>query len=453
MVDIYGDLNDFDDVEIEGGFERTEDESAPACQFITGEAGTGKTFGVKMSIEEDPTYGSLCATTGIAAVNLGAVTINSLLGFFDTESMRDAFQRGSLMAKLHKISDKGCRNIVVDESSMMDKFQLDILYEAIKTVNRYKSVKEPMGIVLVGDLCQLPPICKGSKPGANPLWIFKADCWPKFRDNTTRLTKMWRQTDPEFLQAINHLRRGEGGPAAEIMKTLTRFEPTTNGLFDGTTILPLNDEVDRHNFVRLGRVSGRPVVVQSRRWGKQSGEWRKNIPEQLQLKIGAYVMILANDSPRFSYVNGDTGYIKDFDGDSFTVELVRTQQCVQIGRLHRTVALREPPADNTEGPWEEAGPFIVPFGKVSYDEDKELWHHGGVLYYPLRLAWASTVHKSQGLSLDRCQIDIRGGFCGQPAMSYVAISRCRTPQGLRIVGTPDLLAKRCNTDPEVQPWL
>jgi hypothetical protein len=124
-----------------------------------------------------------------------------------------------------------------------------------------------------------------------------------------------------------------------------------------------------------------------------------------------------------------------------------------IGKLHRTVALREPPEDNQEGPWEEAGPFNIPFGKVSYDEDKELWHHGGVLYYPLRLAYASTVHKSQGLSLDRCQIDIRGGFCGAPAMSYVAISRCRTPQGLRLVGTPDLLAKRCNTDPEVAPWL
>lgn len=452
MVDINLPIEDFEDEDIEIPT-TSEEDAAPPCHFVTGEAGSGKTFLVKSEIEKDPTYGALCATTGIAAVNLGSTTINSLLGFFDTDSMRDAYQRGSLNAKIHKIALKGCQRIVLDEASMMDKFQLDILYSAVKDVNQYKSTKKPMGITLVGDLCQLPPVCKGAKPGANPLWIFKADCWPKFAENTQRLTKIWRQNDPEFLQAINHLRRGEGGPAAEILKTLTRFEPTTNGLFEGTTILPLNDEVDRHNFVRLGRVNGKPCVVQSRRWGKQSGEWRKNIPESMQLKIGAFVMILANDSPSFSYVNGDTGYIRDFDGNSFTVELIRTQRTVQIGLLHRTVALREPPMDNVDGPWAEASVFSVPFGRVSYDEEKELWHHGGVLYYPLRLAWASTVHKSQGLSLDRCQIDIRGNFCGQPSMCYVALSRCRTPQGLRIVGTVDLLAKRCNTDPEVAPWL
>jgi ATP-dependent DNA helicase PIF1 len=451
MVDINQPIEDFEDEDIELPT-TSEEDAAPACAFITGEAGSGKTFLVKSEIEADPTYGALCATTGIAAVNLGSTTINSLLGFYDTDSMRDAYQRGSLNAKIHKIALKGCKRIVLDEASMMDKFQLDILYEAVKAVNQYKSTKEPMGITLVGDLCQLPPICKGAKPGHNPLWIFKADCWEKFAANTTRLTKIWRQNDPEFLAAINHLRRGQGAEAAEILKTLTRFEPTTNGLFEGTTILPLNDEVDRHNFVRLGRVNGKPCVVQSRRWGKQSGEWRKNIPESMQLKIGAYVMILANDSPSFSYVNGDTGYIRDFDGNSFTVELVRTQQCVQIGLLHRTVALREPPMDNTDGPWAEAG-FIPPFGRVSYNEEKELWHHGGVLYYPLRLAYASTVHRSQGLSLDRVQIDIRGGFAGAPSMSYVAVSRCRTPQGLRIVGTTDLLAKRCCIDPEVKPWL
>jgi ATP-dependent DNA helicase PIF1 len=453
MVDIREELENFDDAEIDSSEILSEVEAEPPCEFITGDAGSGKTFLVKSRIEADPTYGALCATTGVAAVNLGAVTINSLLGFFDTDSMRDAYTRGSLNAKIHKIALKGCRNIIADEISMMDRYQLDILFNAVKDVNQYKSTKTPMGIIIVGDMAQLPPICKGAKPGANPLWIFKADCFQKFQEHTTRLTKIWRQNDPEFLAAINHLRRGEGSPAAEILKTLTRFEPTTNNLFEGTTILPLNDEVDRHNFIRLGRVNGKPVVVQSRRWGKQSGEWRKNIPEQMQLKIGAFVMLLANDSPRFSYVNGDTGYIRDFDGNYFTIELVRTQQCVQIGLLHRTVSLREPPIDNVDGPWAEAGPFNTPFGKVSYDEEKELWHHGGVLYYPLRLAYASTIHKSQGLSLDRVQIDFRGGFCAAPAMTYISVSRCRSPQGLRLVGTPDLLAKRCNIDPEIVPWL
>lgn len=423
---------------------------------------THNTYSTQKRIEEDPLYGVLCATTGIAAVNLGGTTINSLLGFFDTASLIEAFQRGRITSKIHQIAARGYKNIIVDEGSMLVKDQLDIIYRALTEVNAYKSMKKrgPLGLIVIGDVCQLPPIVnknerkRGEK--TNPKWLFKADVWEKaFAPNIVRLTKVWRQSQPQFLQAINHLRRGQGKSAVEVLDTLTKFEWSVNQNFDGTTIMATNQEVDRHNFICLQKIDDKLIQVDSARWGKQSGEW-KNIPEQLELKIGAYVMILSNDSPAFSYVNGDTGHIVDYNETLgfFSVELKRTGEIVQIRKIHRTInTYNNPdpaisPEDYPPATWD-----FIPFGKVSYDEKKEIWHLGGVRYFPLRLAWASSVHKSQGLSLDACQIDFRHPFFDSPAMAYVAISRCRTPEGLRLVGRQDELVKRCCIDPDVIPWL
>lgn len=414
-------------------------------EFITGQAGTGKTYLIKQRIEEDPDYAVLTSSTGIAAVNLGGTTINSLLGYYDTESLRDLYIRGGLQAKLRTLANKGIRRIVLDECSMVDKEQLGLLYQALKDTNALKTVKQPIGLTLVGDFCQLPPVKAD--------WCFKADCWEKFAAHTTRLTKVWRQSNPDFLSAINALRSGKGKEAADLLEGQVRFEWSVNQYFEGTTIMGRNDEVDRFNFTRLSRLTGKPVGVISRRWGKQSGEWKKNIPEQLELKIGALVMILSNDSPAFTYVNGDTGTVEEFDGRNFHIKLARNGNVVPISPIHRTVIQREPPEGIPQEEWLEASGRIIPFGKVSFDEDKGVWHVGGVVYYPLRLAWASTVHKTQGLTLDNVQVDVRNQFMAQPAMCYVALSRGRTPEGMRIVGSPEKLISHCNVHPEVVPWL
>jgi ATP-dependent exoDNAse (exonuclease V) alpha subunit len=91
-------------------------------------------------------------------------------------------------------------------------------------------------------------------------------------------------------------------------------------------------------------------------------------------------------------------------------------------------------------------------GLPFYSWKRDRWVIGGVTYFPMRLGYASTVHKTQGLTLDRVQIDIRGGFFSQPNMAYVALSRVRTPEGMRIVGSPDLLAKKIRSDPAVVGW-
>ena len=416
----------------------------PRCRFITGAAGTGKTYQVRELIRNDPREGVLCATTGIAGVNLGTVTINSLLRYFDTESLVNAFVSGRLVTRLAKLA-QSYRNLYVDEVSMMPAEQLDTLYEAVRQANQRKVVvksKNPdgMGLVLVGDLCQLPPI--------KARWLFEAECWSEFDSGTERLEKNWRQGDGDFLAAINCLRAGDGVGGAELLRsTATEFSSALDLHFPGTTIMAKNDEVDRFNWQALQRVRGEKFVVNSKRWhvARPPGEWA-HIPPKLELKVGAYVMILANDTKEFTYANGDCGLIVGKDARAVQVRLARNDSVVDVGAITRPV--------HTVDPDECGGIATQPtWGQPYFDEQAEKYVIGAVQYLPLRLAWASTVHKSQGLTLDRVQLDLRNFFFSSPAMTYVAVSRCRTPEGLRIVGDERLLASRCKIDPRVSRWI
>lgn len=412
------------------------------CVFTCGAAGTGKTFHWKERIREDPSEGVLCATTGIAGVNLGTVTINSLLKYFNTESLINAYVSGRLVSRLASLA-KSVRNLICDEVSMMPAEQLDTLYKAVQEANRRKAVMkvnpDGLGIVLVGDFAQLPPI--------KARWAFEADCWGEFDAGTQRLTTNWRQGDGAFLDAINALRAGEGEHGADLLATTaTEFSQSLDLHFPGTTIMAKNDEVDRFNWQALQRVRGEKFSVKSSRWsvGRPPGEW-KNIPERIELKIGAYVMILANDTTgEFRFANGDCGLIVGRDSSSIQVRLARNDDVVDVGMIERRVHDDDKPEELSASPT---------WGAPWFDERAGKYCVGAVSYLPLRLAYASTVHKSQGLTLDRVQLDLRNHFFGSPAMTYVSVSRCRTPEGLRIVGDERLLASRCKIDPRVKRWI
>lgn len=410
-------------------------------EFICGAAGTGKTTEIRNRQAVDEKYAILCATTGIAGVNLDTITLNSLLGYYDTQSLADNFFNKRLHKRIRAIKQEGYQNIVIDEVSMMDGRQLDIIHDAI-----HEETKGSLGLVLTGDFCQLPPI--------KSKWAFEANCWPYFAENITRLTKVWRQENPEFLEAIHLVRRGKGKAAADILSKLVEFTKTVRVDFDGTTIKSKNKDVDSFNNLALMRLTGKPVQVSSYRWGQESkGAW-KYIPAMLRLKVGAYVMILSNGrfGSGYEYANGDCGHIMDYvskpDGQGyFTVKLVRTGETVKISMINRLNERRDKPKVATwDGKSEHKGePFFNPI--------TNRWAYGGINYFPLRLAYASTVHKTQGLTLDRIQLDIRNNFFGMPHMAYVALSRCRTPEGLRIIGTADMLAKRISVSEDVQEWL
>lgn len=422
------DLNDLLEV-----VNRTEVEVP--CKFLCGSAGTGKTFTVLGRANADPKWGLVCATTGIAATNLGTTTLNAVLKYFDTNSLQDAYLSGRLTRTLHQLV-KLYEWLVIDEVSMMDAKQLDLIHQGLIEANGFEDVKRSMGIFLCGDFAQLPPV--------KAKWAFEAECWPKFAVGTERLTKIWRQAGGEFIAALNAARAGDGGTTADIMTSAgVKWHSALDTNFDGTCIVPRNDEVDRYNWISLSRVQGKKIQVTSERWGRQSGDW-KNIPERLDVKVGAYVMLLANkmNGPSsFEYCNGDTGHVMDLTPQGFVIKLVRNGKEIEVDRVTRSVTQKDAPDEM----------LIKAEPKVR--KDGKLWIMGEIKYHPIRLAYATTIHKSQGLSLDRIQYDFRGGFAGGPAMAYVALSRCRTMEGLRLVGTPDMFVKRCAVDPRVRAYL
>jgi hypothetical protein len=431
-------------------------DGAVPCSLLTGVAGTGKTTQVQQRIAIDPQWALLTSTTGISAVNLGAITVNSALGYYDVDSLRDIHLNGRLDRKLREIREDGLENLLIEECSMLTAPALDILYKACEMAH--------LGLILVGDFCQLPPV-KGQ-------WAFEADCWPRFAAHTEKLTKVWRQDQEGFLRALTLARAGQGAASAQCLTEQgIRWHTAMNTEFDGTTIVPKNLTVDKYNYLALARVRGAKFSVTSRRWGKQRSEWGQRrvqkednkwvtqtqdwgIPPTAEYKIGAYVMILSN-SPvsdgSFEYTNGDCGHIVDYDPkeEGIYIKLVRTGTTVYIGKIRRGVEDKERPV-GFKG--ERSSTGLDYWGKT-HRNSRGKYVLGQIEYYPIRLAYATTIHKSQSLSLDRIQLDFRDSFVKQPGMAYVAISRCRTLEGLRMVGQPEVWARHCNTDPRVRGYL
>jgi ATP-dependent DNA helicase PIF1 len=422
---------------------------------VNGTAGTGKTVLAQLFAERE--LGVIrCATTGIAAVNLGeGSTINSALNYYDTQSLRDNYVGGFLQATLRRLRRAGVRKILLDEKSMLDAFQLTYITRAIDDVNQGKRLEAvgegdeaaeeadrdappPMGLILLGDFGQLPPV--------KAPFAFESAEWPRYAEHTVKLSTILRQTDQDFIRAIHYVRQGRINDALTWF-TDAKFEPVMDERFDGTTIFAKNDSVDRYNQLRLDACPGRPVSFEATRWGKQSSEW-KQIPEHLNLKVGALAMILANrrypkddpdDQPGLMYCNGDLGEIVDAQAQVAQVRLKRTGHVVPVQRVTRDFLIPLDPGRRKE--LREAGtPELI----------KDRWEIAGqITYMPLRLAWGTTVHKSQGLSLDQVQINIRDHFFGAPSMLFVALSRARTPQGLRIVGNQRTFIARCAVNPAV----
>lgn len=434
---------------------------AEPYSYLAGIAGTGKTFYAKEWAAREKGV-VLAATTGIAAINLGGQTINGLLGYFDTESLRDAYVGGFLESRLRKLHQAGLRRIILDEVSMLDGQQLTIFAKVLEELGgrgyafggdqpEYEG-EEPEGpgeepgeypvkLTVVGDFAQLPPV--------KAPFAFESPEWWRFQQATKKLTEIRRQTDRDFVEALHAVRRGD--PALALEYFGDRLVPTTDNSFDGPTLLARNESVWRFNDLRLSQLRTPETRWSSTRWvadgHKPRSEW-KLIPDELILKEQALVMILANardpeDPRRFLYVNGDLGHLVSQEGSQALVRLERTEEVVRVVPVTREIKIplevgrakklkAEGLGDRIEGRWE-----IV----------------GGVTYMPLRCAYATTVHKSQGLSLDKVQVNIRDHFFSTPGMLYVSLSRARTSEGLRLVGSPTAFAQRCSVDAKVAAWL
>lgn len=204
------------------------------------------------------------------------------------------------------------------------------------------------------------------------------------------------------------------------------------------------------------------------RWGKARGEW-KLIPETLDLKSGALVMILANQpdldpltgrpTGNFLYVNGDLGTLlgtRDEKSGSADVKLHRNGRTVMVSTITRENLIPLDPErrkalralDQQAATAKDEG-----YASVIRGDRADYEAIGGVTYLPLRLAYATSCHKSQGLTLDNVQVSITDRFWAEPGMLYVALSRARTSDGMRVVGSKDLFMARINVDPRVREWI
>ncbi len=379
---------------------------AGANVFLTGEPGSGKTHTVNAYaawLRERGIEPAITASTGIAATHIGGMTIHSWSGIGIRQSIgkRDleAIMKNSRTAR--RVRD--ARVLVIDEISMLAAQTLEAVDTACRGVRKSPEPFGGLQIVLVGDFFQLPPVRRHDEGGASGAFAFNSGAWARANLVTCYLSEQHRQEDPIFLRALSAVRRGEMTD-----ETHDCFSPRagTGALPEGTTkLFPHNADVDRLNNEELGQLHGEakafhmtsrgaPNIIEALKRGCLS-------PETLALKTGAKVMFTKN-SPEGRFANGTTGIVVGFSKTN-GMPIVRTNG-------GRTLEV------------EQAEWMIQDNGKTL----------AKISQLPLRLAWAITVHKSQGMSLDSAVIDLSNAF--EYGQGYVALSRVRTLLGLHLIG-------------------
>jgi hypothetical protein len=371
--------------------------------FLTGEPGAGKTYVLNEYITWLEAAGltvAVTASTGIAATHVGGMTIHSWSGI----GVRDTLTRYDLdqitqKEKLVKRFQKA-NVLVIDEISMLDGTVLDMVDLVLKTARQSTAAFGGLQVVLVGDFFQLPPI---TKPGGVLRYAFQSRAWEAAAPLCCYLTEQWRHEDELLASLLSAIRRGE---VEEEHYTL--LSEQTDIAYEGvvpTRLYTHNADVDSVNLEQLKSLPGygRTYTMTSKGSKPMVESLMRNClsPAALTLKEEAMVMCTKNNFEA-GYVNGTLGRVVGFDADDGFPEIETADG--------RRITMR--PAD-----WEVQ------------DEGKVL---AAVSQVPLRLAWAITVHKSQGMSLDAAEVDLSRAFVyGQ---GYVALSRVRTLAGLRVLG-------------------
>lgn len=371
--------------------------------FITGAAGSGKTYLLNEYIRFLKSRGigvGVTASTGIAATHLGGLTIHAWAGIGIGRQASDIDIR--VMASNRRVAKRFARTdvLIIDEISMLDADRLDLVDRVARLA---KGSFEPFGglqVVFCGDFFQLPPVAKVGEPP--PRFAYHSVVWKKMNLKVCYLHDQYRQGDREFIEVLNAIRRASVG---EIVKSCLRARQGT-ALF-GKNVAKLyshNVDVDAENARELARLSGKETFYRMEAFGiKAMADSLKKgclAPEILTIKRGAKVMFVKNNFEK-GYVNGTLGTVSDFDDWDYPI--VTTFDGKKI------VASPE------EWSIEENGKMLAKISQV-----------------PLRLAWAITIHKSQGMTLDAAEIDLSDAF--EKGMGYVALSRVRSLAGMRLLG-------------------
>jgi ATP-dependent exoDNAse (exonuclease V) alpha subunit len=378
--------------------------------FVTGSAGTGKSTLLRYLGQQIAGQAVILAPTGLAAVNVGGQTIHSFFGFPPRLIRPEDIKRsrnGRLMRRL--------KFLVIDEVSMVRSDLMWAIDQSLR-VNRGRP-REPFGgvrLLLFGDLHQLPPVVQEAEVAAHlestyggPFFFSVSALREGPGTMLLELREVFRQSDPELLRVLNHLREGEANEG-DLAVLNQRVKPIRT-LFEGdpfVILTPTNAAAQRINLAYLEALAGEAKAYEAGITGDFS-ESAHPTDTTLVLKPGAKVILLRND-PDKRWVNGTIARIS---------RLAERRVWIEIGGSEHEV---EPVS------WENR--------RYAYDQSEQKIVEsvaGSFKQLPLRLAWALTIHKSQGLTLDMVYIDLgRGSFAhGQ---TYVALSRCRSLQGLAL---------------------
>lgn len=387
--------------------------------FITGPGGTGKSEVLSTIIKGLGNVGrsvAVCASTGIAAIRVGGSTIHSWLGtglHQNSGELSKAIARGDVFRNIRKVEErlKGADVLVIDEVSMLSGDYISMMDFWLK---RYrKSSMKPFGhvqMIFTGDFLQLPPVSKRGEEADYP-YAFQSPAWQKLAMENVALTHVFRQDDREFIEHLMRVRRGYLP-----LDTQKYFNARVGvKLKDPTRLYAHNATAYSVNFQFLHKLAGKKyefeadVEADDDMWGEKIV--KDCIADfSLELKVGAPVLFLRNNYA-LKYVNGERGTITEVCPPVITVQ-----------KLDGTVV------------------HVVKETWEAKDADQKV--RATMAQYPLKLAWAMTIHKSQGMTLDLLECNV--SECFAPGQTYVALSRVKTAGGLAL--TENIEPEHVKTD-------
>ena len=374
--------------------------------YLTGSAGSGKTYLLNQYIAYLREHGvdvAVTASTGIAASHMNGVTIHSWSGLgvrhtlseYDLEGMEE---KRYLWDRFQKT-----KVLIIDEVSMLHHYRLDLIDRIARFFKRNNAPFGGMQVILCGDFFQLPPVARNGEPDAH--FIYHSDAWKNLDLKVCYLTESHRHNDPAFISVLNAI-RGNTMSNETVNHLLARLNKEPESLVKPTKLYTHNIDVDAINAAELEKVEG---DLHTHRMSDQGIEALTLAlkssclaPATLHLKKGAQVMFVKNNYEA-GYVNGTLGVV-----------LSSAPQCVVVHTAQGKI-INAVPQD-----W-----MIEEDGKVK----------AKITQMPLRLAWAITIHKSQGMTLDAAEIDLSKAF--EKGMGYVALSRVKALSGLKLVGIND----------------